>query len=99
MRSVPLRQWNTRGRISWRRVIRVRRARTRLGPCVGHAKEASMIVFGSPLNRGARHAPTVSVVMAVYNAEDFLAEAIESVLGQTLTDFELLLVDDASTDG
>ncbi|HMA10603.1 MAG TPA: glycosyltransferase [Steroidobacteraceae bacterium] len=58
-----------------------------------------MIVFGSPLNGGARQAPAVSVVMAVYNAEDFLAEAIESVLGQTLTDFELLLVDDASTDG
>ena len=58
-----------------------------------------MVVSGSPLNGGARHAPAVSVVMAVYNAEDFLAEAIESVLGQTLTDFELLVVDDASTDG
>jgi glycosyltransferase involved in cell wall biosynthesis len=36
--------------------------------------------------------------MAVYNAQDFLAEAIESVLDQTLADFELLVVDDASTD-
>jgi glycosyltransferase involved in cell wall biosynthesis len=58
-----------------------------------------MIVFGSPINGGARQAPAVSVVMAVYNAQDFLAEAIESVLDQTLADFELLVVDDASTDG
>jgi glycosyltransferase involved in cell wall biosynthesis len=61
-------------------------------------KESSMIVFNSPLSLGTRHTPTVSVVMAVYNAQDFLAEAIDSVLGQTLRDFELLVVDDASTD-
>jgi len=44
------------------------------------------------------HTPTVSVVMAAYNAQDFVAEAIESVLEQTLSDFELLVVDDASSD-
>lgn len=37
--------------------------------------------------------------MPVYNAEPFLASAVESVLGQTFTDFELLAVDDGSTDG
>ena len=37
--------------------------------------------------------------MPVYNAEAFVAEAIQSVLDQTLTDFELLIVDDGSTDG
>jgi glycosyltransferase involved in cell wall biosynthesis len=58
-----------------------------------------MIVFSKPSNAGTRQTPTVSVVMAVYNAQDFLAEAIESVLDQTLRDFELLVVDDASTDG
>lgn len=36
--------------------------------------------------------------MPVYNAERFLAEAIESILNQTFTDFELLIIDDASTD-
>ncbi len=46
----------------------------------------------------APRTPTVSVVMAAYNAQAFLAEALESVLGQTLADFELLVVDDASTD-
>lgn len=42
--------------------------------------------------------PTVSVAMSVYNGERFLAEAIESVLAQTLADFELLILDDGSTD-
>lgn len=37
--------------------------------------------------------------MPVYNAERFVAEAIESILAQTYTDFELLITDDGSTDG
>src|SRR5579862_7528583 len=43
-------------------------------------------------------APTVSVVMAVHNAERFVGAAIASVLAQTFPDFELLVVDDESTD-
>ncbi|MDQ3100470.1 MAG: glycosyltransferase family 2 protein [Bacteroidota bacterium] len=43
--------------------------------------------------------PRVSVVMAAYNAERYIDEAVESVLKQTYTDFELLVVDDHSTDG
>jgi glycosyltransferase involved in cell wall biosynthesis len=39
------------------------------------------------------------VVIIFWNAERFLAEAIDSVLGQTFEDFELLLVDDGSRDG
>src|SRR5437763_13274920 len=42
--------------------------------------------------------PRVTVLMSVYNDEPFLAEAIDSVLRQTLTDLELLLIDDGSTD-
>ena len=42
--------------------------------------------------------PKVSVIMPVYNGEQFLAEAIDSILAQTLTDFELILVDDGSQD-
>lgn len=40
----------------------------------------------------------VSIIMPVYNAEKYLCEAIESVLKQTYTDFELLLINDKSTD-
>lgn len=40
----------------------------------------------------------VSVLTAVYNGERYLAAAIDSILAQTFTDFEYILVDDASTD-
>lgn len=43
--------------------------------------------------------PAISVAMSVYNGERFLAEAIESVLGQTFGDFEFLILDDGSSDG
>src|SRR5260370_12285217 len=41
---------------------------------------------------------TVSVVMSVFNGQAFLSEAIESILGQTLREFEFLVIDDGSTD-
>lgn len=43
--------------------------------------------------------PRVSIVMAAYNANQFLAEALDDLLAQTFTDFELIVVDDGSTDG
>ena len=42
--------------------------------------------------------PMVSVVMAVYNAEKFLSQAIESILSQSFENFEFIIVDDGSTD-
>ena len=43
--------------------------------------------------------PAVSVVLPVYNAERDLREAVDSILAQTFTDFELILINDGSTDG
>ncbi len=43
-------------------------------------------------------APKVSVIMAVYNGERYVRQAIDSILAQTFDDFELVLVDDGSTD-
>ena len=41
----------------------------------------------------------ISVIVPVYNVEKYLRKCVESILGQTYTDFELLLVDDGSPDG
>jgi glycosyltransferase involved in cell wall biosynthesis len=43
--------------------------------------------------------PHVSVVMSVYNGERHLQEAIDSILKQTFTDFEFIIINDGSTDG
>lgn len=45
-----------------------------------------------------KHKPLVSVVMPTYNAEKYIKEAIESVLSQTVSDIELLVIDDCSKD-
>jgi glycosyltransferase involved in cell wall biosynthesis len=45
------------------------------------------------------HNPKVSVGLVVFNGENYLREAIHSILAQTFTDFELIISDNASTDG
>lgn len=52
-------------------------------------------VFGSLT---MKETPKVSVVVPVYNSETFLAQCLESVLNQNLDDFEVICVDDGSTD-
>ena len=44
-------------------------------------------------------APLISVIMPMRDGERFVREAVDSVLAQTCTDFELIVVDDGSTDG
>ena len=42
--------------------------------------------------------PKISVIIPMFNAEKYVELAIETVLAQTFRDFELILIDDASTD-
>lgn len=50
------------------------------------------------LLREQREEPLVSVIMAVYNGADHVGQTIESILGQTWKNMEIIIVDDASTD-
>ncbi len=52
-----------------------------------------------PGHISSKQATHISVVMPVYNAEEYVGAAIESILDQTYSDFELIVVDDGSLDG
>ena len=43
-------------------------------------------------------APLISVIMPVYNAARYVREAVQSILDQSFTDFELIIIDDGSSD-
>jgi len=47
----------------------------------------------------SKASPTVSIGMPVYNGEKYICEALNSLMAQTFTDFELIISDNASTDG
>ncbi|MCA9057030.1 MAG: glycosyltransferase [Planctomycetaceae bacterium] len=51
------------------------------------------------MSKSTSSAPRVTVIMPVYNGENFIREALDSVFQQTFTDYEVLVVDDGSTDG
>lgn len=55
-----------------------------------------MVFLAAPENMP--DSPAITVLMPAYNAGSYIREAIESVLGQTLTDFEFLIIDDGSKD-
>jgi glycosyltransferase involved in cell wall biosynthesis len=62
--------------------------------------DAELIVVREPrLVDRAPSSPEVSVVMPVYNSADVLGDTLDSVLSQSLENFELICVDDGSTDG
>ena len=45
-----------------------------------------------------KNSPKVSVIMPVYNREKYIASSVQSVLNQSFTDFEFIIIDDGSTD-
>lgn len=53
---------------------------------------------GASTRAGGRPAPTVSIGLPVYNGARFLAQALDSLLAQSYSDFELIVSDNASTD-
>ena len=42
--------------------------------------------------------PRVSIIVPVYNVEKYLSQCVESILAQTFTDYEVILIDDGSLD-
>lgn len=61
---------------------------------MGDPKNSPIFMESSILNRN----PAVSIGMPVYNGAQYIREAIDSLLSQTFTDFELIISDNASTD-
>lgn len=59
----------------------------------------SFIVYGDKIAMAEEtKIPTVSVIIATYNRDKFIGEAVQSILDQTYKDFEIIIVDDGSSD-
>ena len=51
------------------------------------------------MSEGPVRLPEISVLVPIYNVERYLAECLDSLVAQTFTDFEVILINDGSTDG
>lgn len=49
-------------------------------------------------NEETSHVPAISIIVAIYNAENYLNRLVESLINQTIKDIEILLINDGSTD-
>ena len=79
-----------------------------LRPTIANSSSTSLTSAGNSANdrplettavSGGACAPLISVCLPVHNAQRYVAQAIESILNQTLKDFEFLILDDGSSDG
>ncbi|MGB3166442.1 MAG: glycosyltransferase family A protein [Alteraurantiacibacter sp.] len=61
-------------------------------------KDAATGEMAEIANRGDGTTPAISLILPIYNGERFLADALESILAQNFTNFELICVDDCSSD-
>ncbi len=50
------------------------------------------------MNQTSKKLPTISVIMPAYNAENYISDAIESILEQSYSNFEFIIINDGSTD-
>src|SRR3990167_5542742 len=67
--------------------------------CARHALPSARPPAGAAEEAGMASTPVVSVGMPAYNSEKTLRQSIDCLLGQTLSDLELVVSDNASTDG
>lgn len=65
-----------------------------MGPCIRRGSEKGCYGIKASLIM-----PTISIIVPVYNTEQYLSRCLDSILNQSFTDFELLLIDDGSKDG
>ncbi|MDY5368323.1 glycosyltransferase family 2 protein [Bifidobacterium sp.] len=61
-------------------------------------KESIPVISESPAPAKSQSAPLVTIIIPAYNAEDFLPDCMSSVVRQTYTNLEILVIDDGSTD-
>ena len=61
-------------------------------------KRSGVVIQMKQTDKKYTEEPEISVIIPIYNSEGFLPKTIESVLRQTRTSFELLLIDDGSSD-
>ena len=67
-----------------------------IGSCI---RQSSLEGYPRSIVKSIKPKPTVSICIPTYNRKDYLRETLDSVLAQTYKDYEIVIVDDGSTDG